>query len=225
MTKYFFVFALMLITSISGYVLKPTDLLVNHNHKVELANAIPNAFGDWQLIKDTRQTIIEPEQEALINKLYSQTYSQTFVNKSSGERVMLSLAYGETQTDGKEVHKPDICYPAQGFSISDINKTDLPIEDGKQKIHANQLVARMNNRVEPIIYWTTLGTHTYNTRLQKKSIEFKYALKNMIPDGMLFRVSIIDSDPDKGNLTLRGFIKDLYLNSQDEYKQRIFGTV
>lgn len=224
MIKYLVVSLLMIVTAIGGYILKPTELLSNHNSKLVLTQAIPNVFGDWQVVTESRQTIVEPEQEALINMLYSQTYSHTFVNKVSGERVMLSLAYGETQTDGKEVHKPDICYPAQGFSISDLKKVELAIDDKTPVIHANQLVAKMGARVEPIIFWTTLGTHTYSTRIQKKSIELNYALKNLIPDGMLFRVSVIDSDINKGNLTLHSFIKDLYNHIQSQDKQRVFGS-
>lgn len=224
MIKYIVVSSLMVLTAVSGYLLKPTDLLVNHNSKLVLEQAIPSEFGDWEQVHEVQQTIIEPEQEALINMLYSQTYSHTFINKVSGERVMLSLAYGETQTDGKEVHKPDICYPAQGFMISDIKKIELKIDGKEPVINANQLVAKMNSRVEPIIYWTTLGTHTYSTRMQKKSIELQYALNNLIPDGMLFRVSVIDSDINKGNLTLQRFISDLYKSTKPQDQQRFFGS-
>jgi len=48
--------------------------------------------------------IANPEQEAQINKIYNQTLTRTYVNPT-GERIMLSIAYGGDQTDNMAVHK------------------------------------------------------------------------------------------------------------------------
>lgn len=224
MFKYIFTFSLMILTSMIAFLLEPTELLANKSEVMDLEKNIPSIFGNWYAIDDEQAQIIEPERAAVINYLYSQTLSKTFVNKKTGMRVMLSVAYGKVQSDGKEVHKPEICYPAQGFTIEKLSKITLDIDGAKQHIHASQLIAKLGDRVEPVVYWTTLGTHSYNSRMQKKQLELNYALKNLIPDGLLFRVSMIDQNTIEANVLLYQFVNDLYSSiSEQSFKKRLFG--
>jgi EpsI family protein len=39
-----------------------------------------------------------------------------YVN-ASGYRIMLSLAYGSDQRGALQAHKPEVRYPAQGFTL------------------------------------------------------------------------------------------------------------
>jgi EpsI family protein len=53
----------------------------------------------------------------------------------------------------------------------------------------------LGNRNEPVTYWTTIGDRVIKSSgLQKKLVEMSYGLRGNIPDGMLIRVSSIDSD-------------------------------
>ena len=54
--------------------------------------------------------------EAIINKIYNQTLTRTYINPR-GDRIMLSIAYGRDQSDALQMHKPELCYPAQGFRL------------------------------------------------------------------------------------------------------------
>jgi hypothetical protein len=96
--------------------LKPTTRIADAGPKIDLETLIPKTFGDWKIDETVTPLIANPEQEALIKKIYNQTLTRTYVNLRN-ERVMLSIAYGGDQSDGMQVHKPEICYPAQGFQI------------------------------------------------------------------------------------------------------------
>ena len=39
---------------------------------------------------------------------------------------MLSIAYGKNQSDALQLHKPEICYPAQGFTL--LAKQNTPLD-------------------------------------------------------------------------------------------------
>lgn len=220
----YIIFTLMVLTSLTAFYLEPKILLANKSDNLNLEKSIPQAFANWRVVDDTHAQIIEPEKAAVINYLYSQSLSRVYVNQKTGKSVMLSIAYGIEQSDGKEVHKPEVCYPAQGFSIERNSKIVLKIGD-RQSLYASHLVATLGDRIEPVIYWTTLGTHTYHSRLQKKRLELEYALKNLIPDGLLFRVSTIVEKQSDTDVILNQFIDDLYTSIDEQaFKNRLFGS-
>ncbi len=90
-----------------------------------LAELIPNEFAGWQTdIAACNALIVNPEQQALLETLYSDTLSRTYIH-TSGRRVMLSLAYGANQSRATQVHRPEVCYPAQGFALGSLSKVTL----------------------------------------------------------------------------------------------------
>ena len=96
----------------------------------DLETMIPRNFGDWR-----RRTAeyeckwsIRNRQE-LINKIYTQTLNRTYVN-NNGYRIMLAIAYGDDQRDSMQMHYPEVCYPAQGFSLQGKEKGTLTTENG-----------------------------------------------------------------------------------------------
>jgi len=163
-----------------------------------------------------------PEQEALIKKIYSQTLSRTYIN-SSGDRIMLSIAYGGDQSDNMSVHKPEVCYPAQGFQILK-NSADT-FATGEGNIPIKRLVAVQGRRIEPITYWTTVGdTVAAVSGLMWKLNVMKYGLTGKIPDGLLFRISSIQADEAKAYRTQDAFARDLLKAMSPSGRERIIGN-
>lgn len=224
MINYFVTFFAMVVTAAFGFLFQPHLLLSDHLPRLNLETQIPNSFGNWISVKADNTQIVEPEQEAIIREIYTQTLSRIYQDTVSGTRIMLSIAYGDRQTDGKEVHKPEICYPAQGYTVSDFHKIRYKIENHSNELNAISMVAKSDYRTEPIVYWTTLGNKTFNSRLQKKIFEFEYALKGFVPDGLLFRVSTIEGNELKANQEIQLFINDLYRSLDAQTKQRLFGS-
>ncbi|MEW6591991.1 MAG: exosortase C-terminal domain/associated protein EpsI, partial [Pseudomonadota bacterium] len=128
--------------------LKPTVMVAQGSPEVNLEALIPKSFGDWRIDETIVPLIANPEQEALLSKIYSQTLTRTYVN-SSNERIMLSIAYGGNQSDNMAVHKPEVCYPAQGFHIVKNPSIAAFAIDEANSIPVKRLVAQQGRRVEP----------------------------------------------------------------------------
>ena len=171
--------------------LKPTKRIADAAPPVDLETMIPKRFGDWRVDPNIIPLQVSPEVRAKLDKLYNQTLARTYVN-GKGQRVMLSIAYGGDQSDNMQVHKPEVCYPAQGFQILKNRSDAFPTGDGS--IPVRRLLATQGNRIEPITYWTTVGDAVAVSGVKWKLYQLKYGLTGKIPDGLLFRISSIQAD-------------------------------
>ena len=105
---------------------------------------------------------------------------------------MLAIAYGDDQRDSMQMHYPEVCYPAQGFSLQAKQRGTLATASGS--IPVTRILTNLGQRNEPVTYWTTVGDKVFQGGFQKKLAEMSYGLNGKIPDGMLIRVSSIDAD-------------------------------
>lgn len=200
--------------------LKPTQKIADGGPTVDLETLIPKTFGDWKIDATITPLIANPEQEAMINKIYNQTLTRTYVN-SRNERIMLSIAYGGDQSDSMAVHKPEVCYPAQGFQILK-NKVGT-FATGEGDIPVKRLVATQGQRIEPITYWTTVGDTVAIKGVAWKFQQIKYGLTGKIPDGLLFRISSIQADESAAYRNQDDFTRALIGAMTPEGKERIIG--
>jgi EpsI family protein len=200
--------------------LKPTQKIADAGPKVDLEVLIPKTFGDWKIDETIAPLITNPVQQAVIDKIYNQTLTRTYVN-SRNERIMLSIAYGGDQSDTMSVHKPEVCYPAQGFQI--LKNKDGLFSTGVGEIPVRRLVASQGQRVEPITYWTTVGDTVAIKGVQWKLQQIKYGLTGKIPDGLLFRISSIQADERAAYRNQDDFSRALIGAMTPEGKQRIIG--
>lgn len=185
---------IMLVALIASIVLKPAHLMADDRNAVEIDKIIPKSFGNWTSSDAVENQIVNPVQEATIKKIYAQTLSRVY--KSNDQVIMLTIAYGKNQSDSTEVHRPDVCYPAQGFRVYDKRSDILETRFGNLKFE--RLMANNNQRLEPVTYWTVIGNKIVSGGFQTKLTKIEYGLKNQIPDGLLFRVSsVIDSESRK----------------------------
>jgi EpsI family protein len=199
----------------------PTKRIVDVLPKLDLEASIPEQFGDWTMDKRAIGGVVNPQQTELLNQLYSQILTRTYYN-SKGYRIMLSIAYGEDQRDGNQLHYPEVCYPAQGFQVTSNRKGTL--DTGLGVIPVRRLETHLSqNRFEPITYWTTIGSQALTGGATKKLAEMRYGLKGEIPDGLLFRISSIDRDTANAFAHQNAFIEQLVGQIPSEVRARITG--
>lgn len=201
--------------------LTPTKKIADQQEKIDLEIMIPIEFGDWRIDKSIIPLQVDAETQAMLDKIYNQTLSRTYVN-SLGERIMLSVAYGGDQSDNLAVHKPEVCYYAQGFEVMKIFADELLTQYGILPI--KRLLAVKGYRNEPITYWVTIGNKAVLPGIDEKLQQLKYGLTGNVPDGMLVRVSSIDSDKNKAYQLQTIFIQDL-LSAVNVYgRTRLIGN-
>ena len=172
-------------------VLTPTVKLIDLKHQINLETLIPSAFNEWEIDTSATPLVINPQVTGEVSKIYTQTLSRTYINKQ-GERVMLSIAYGNDQKTDLQVHRPEVCYRASGFKISTLTKVFVDTNIGQ--IPAMHLVAKQGSRNEPITYWIRMGDVVTRGWFEQKSATLSYELNGKVPDGLLFRVSTISND-------------------------------
>lgn len=202
-------------------LLTPTEKLSNIKPMV-FEDIIPKEFDGWYVEPSTDNIIQSPEQNEVIAKIYSQVLTRTYKNKH-GDRVMLSIAYTDNQTDnaGKQSHKPDICYPAQGFSIEYKKPHEFETEFGS--INSIKMLAVAKDRVEPIIYWSTIGDAVANDIFSIKKAQIKSGLSGVIPDGIIFRVSTVSTGYPADYVIINKYIKSLLSSLSSKDRKRISG--
>jgi EpsI family protein len=218
--KSFILLGLMVVSAALGAALRPRISLADELPPIDLASMVPKAFGEWHEEVNRAAQVVNPQQRDMLDKIYSQTLSRTYVN-SQGYRVMLSIAYGKNQSDALQLHKPEICYPAQGFTLLEKRSTALNIPG--RPISATRLATKFGQRHEPIIYWTVVGDHIVTNGIDKKLAELRYAISNRIPDGMLVRVSSIDPDTQSALKTQSRFAADLVQSLPKTFASRFAG--
>jgi len=214
-------FALMIGAAAGAHIWRPTAHLADSRAKVDLEQMFPAAFGDWKVDKFLPVQLVSPDLEQFLATIYSQTLSRTYIN-SQGQRIMLSVAYGGDQSDATRAHRPEVCYPAQGFQIiaSQTGVVDTP----SHPLRVRQLVAKAGGRVEPISYWITVGDRIALSGTEQKLAQLSYSARGVIPDGMLVRVSNIEANSALAYQLHGSFISQMTSAMSVSVRDRIVGV-
>jgi EpsI family protein len=186
---------LMCSASVAGFAMRPDSKAATKGNAVSLETLVPKRFGDWAELPEQGAQVVNPQTQELLDKLYSQLLVRTYVNKE-GYRIMLSMAYGDDQRGGLQAHRPEVCYPAQGFKLGKVEDGRLPTSYGN--IDVRRLATSLGARNEPVTYWLTVGDQVIKNTLDKRIAEIRLGLTGQIPDGLLFRISSIDNDNARG---------------------------
>lgn len=213
---------LMCLASAMAVVARPSIRMAEQGPAADLETIFPKQFADWRI--DDRMPVVlpSPDVQAQLDKIYSQVLARTYVN-SRGERVMLSVAYGGDQSDGMGVHRPEICYPAQGFQVLSIRRGEVQQLAGRD-IPVQKVLTRLGSRNEPVMYWIVVGNQVVGTNTEQKLAQLTYGLRGRIPDGMLVRVSSISPDNEKAYATQAEFLREIADSIAPQYQARVFGS-
>lgn len=215
--------AALMLVSASGlaHVTRPTAHLADQHAKVDLDALFPKDFGGWRLDTSIPVTIVSPDVEALLNSLYAQTVTRNYIGPN-GERIMLSVAYGGDQSDATRAHRPDVCYPVQGFDI--LSNVDANISIGDADLPVRHMFAKQGQRHEPVTFWFVVGEHVAVSGQQQKLVQLRYGVRGIIPDGMLVRVSSINPNAEAAYQLQARFIADMRQAMPQPARLRVFGS-
>lgn len=187
--------------------IRPSKRLADLQPRVALETLFPKQFGDWQIDDKQPMQLVAPDAQALLNKLYSETLSRVYVQQGTGRRVMLSVAYGGDQSDATRAHRPEVCYPAQGFQL--LSSHDVTVPAAGRALNVRQLVTKLGTRVEPVSYWIVVGDRVALSATDQKVAQLRYGFRGVVADGMLVRVSNIDVDSPAAFALQSTFIQQL----------------
>lgn len=189
-----------------------------------LGSLLPPRLGTWIGEDASRLQLVSPDVQAVLQRLYQQTLARLYRHPEHG-MVMLAAAYGGDQSDATRVHRPEVCYPAQGFTVThpfthvmrlgrDGSAVDLPVQ---------RLVARLGSRHEPVSYWINVGGTVVTSGTQQKLAQMAHGLRGVVPDGLLVRVSTLDRQTDRAWSVHATFIAALHRGVSESHRARVFG--
>lgn len=187
-----------------------------------VAQVVPRTFAEWTS-QDVTDLVAPKEEGSLASRLYGETVGRVYSSGLTGAQVMMLLAHGDTQSDDLQLHRPEICYPAFGFAISQSAPLALLVGQGVS-VPSRHLVADAPDRRETILYWSRLGEFLPTDRKEQQIDRIRTALKGEIGDGLLARFSVLGEDPGAGLSILTTFAPSLVRAVAPALRRVLIGT-
>ncbi|WP_337188893.1 exosortase-associated protein EpsI, V-type [Phenylobacterium sp.] len=182
---------------------------------------LPLQFGAWE--GRPVEDLIGPELAGrLAQTLYSETVARVYFDPNTGASVMLLAAYGDTQSDLLQLHRPESCYPAVGFSLEFAQSINLPLPGGSL-LPARRVIATTQERRENILYWTRMGERLPRTGGEQRVARFENSVQGYIPDGILIRCSAMGAS-EQGFAVLDRFVPELLKAVAVDKRPALVGT-
>jgi EpsI family protein len=199
-------------TAVAAQVLTPHELMAQASATLNLEQAIPQQFGKWKAVPGVG--LVAPsdpdgyaQADENASKIYTQEVGRAYADPE-GHLVMLMVAYGPVQNYRLKAHRPEICYTANGFRVSEKFGATLPVSTDRS-IGVTRLVTQRESRFEPLSYWMRVGNDVSNGIIDRQLIRLKYGLQGLIPDGALIRISTVGVERDLSFKLQDQFIHDL----------------
>jgi EpsI family protein len=182
-----------------------------------LAQAVPEAFGRWQAMPDPllpAQLAVSPDGRPSTDQPYDDVLTRSYRSgEGHGAAVMLALAWGRSQRQEVKIHRPELCYPAQGFELLELADTQFEGLAGQAGgVVGKDMLTRAGQRLEAVSYWIRIGLSYSDSPWRTRWHILREGLEGRIPDGMLVRASRIIATPHEApaaHAVLHRFLVDL----------------
>ncbi len=218
---------LMILMAAVALLMKPrSDLAAT---RVDLERLVPLKFAGWEAegngLPQMSVLLTDPNDPTRGDRAtYDQILTRTY-RKTNGAQVMLALAYGRRQMQELKIHRPELCYFAQGFSVHLLGTTSIRL-DNDRIVRATSLLTESRERKEPVSYWIRIGKDISTSSWQTRWIIFREGVHGSIPDGILVRASsLIDRNVEVASAftVQQEFLRDLYLQLSPQGRQILAG--
>ncbi len=182
-------------------------------------NLAPKTIGKWSF--SNKSGLVLPTEDKLSDSLYSHVVTRVYTS-ATHLPVMLLIAYSNTQNGMLQLHRPELCYPANGYQISQ------PVIDSLSTGFSLQLPVRRFSalgfqRSEQVLYWTRIGEEHPTSWAEQRFAVMRANLRAVIPDGILVRVSTVAPDYDSAKADLEQFTRSLLESSPKQLRALMIG--
>lgn len=209
-----FIVAILLVAIASaGVLLRPSINAAAPDP--ELERNVPQRFGDWRMLPNPLlQASVSTQGATSTDQPYDEVVSRTYVN-SRGDMVMLALAYGKNQRQEVKVHRPELCYPAQGFKVMSLRPAvfeGMRSQVSGENVTGQRMVVDGRGNKEVVSYWIRIGDTYSSSPWRIRWQIMQEGLQGRMTDGILVRVSQrveAGADPLPTHLLLEAFAKEL----------------
>jgi EpsI family protein len=166
----------------------------------DLEHDVPKRIGEWQVVESPLvQVGLTTGKETDMNQPYDETVMRTYQD-GKGHVIQIALAWGQRQRQEIKIHRPELCYPAQGYTVSALREATFPARTvGGQPITGKRMVTKdRNEQTQLVSYWIRIG-HVYSSSAWATRLHIlQEGLKGRMTDGILVRASqYVPSDQDQ----------------------------
>ena len=187
---------------------------------IELSEKIPAEIGIWR--EATLDDVVLPPQTSTSREAYESLVMRRYTS-SFGLSVDFVAAYQPIHSMSSQVHRPEICYPASGFSIKKVEDRIMSLDSGA--IPTRFFRAKRGERIEDVLFWTRIGEKFPATLSQQRKLIAVSALKRKFSDGVLVRVSTQSTGAKIGSDLLIDFVRSLEVSLDSPTRELFFGQV
>ncbi len=184
-----------------------------------LDTLFPAHFGPWR-IDPRADLLVKPPQQGKVHGVYDQVLERTYVDGRA--RIMLLAAQGGEQSAGLQLHRPEVCYPGNGFRVEGIHQVALATQG--RPLPGTRLHAHMPGRSEPITYWMVLGGEVVADNTAFRLRQLRFGLRRRLADGLLVRLSSIEPDAPQAYADHARFAADLSAALSPDARARVMGV-
>lgn len=181
----------------------------------QFSAAIPAQVDGWRS-RASAEVVLPPQDDS--NKLYENLETRIYEGPDV-PAIMLLIAYSSVQQNDIQVHRPEVCYPASGYPIISSRRRELKL--GGKLVNAMELEADRSGLVEKIIYWVRVGDEFPVDWSSQRLAMAKANLQGRVPDGVLFRVSAIESAGEDVSEKLHNFVSGFVAQLSSQMRQKI----
>ncbi|MGC4062627.1 MAG: EpsI family protein [Aquabacterium sp.] len=181
----------------------------------DLERYVPKQIGEWHVVESPLvQVGLTTGKETDMNQPYDETVMRTYQD-DKGHTIQIALAWGQRQRQEIKIHRPELCYPAQGYSVSALHEATFPAKTTSgQPITGKRMVTKdRNDQTQLVSYWIRIG-HVYSSSAWVTRMHIlREGLQGRMTDGILVRASQYTSgDPGQQEATFQRqeqFLADL----------------
>jgi EpsI family protein len=190
--------------------------------EAKLDDLIPRQVNDWTS-HDVTDLVAPREEDSLAARLYSQTVGRVYQQGSGGPEIMMLAAYGETESNELQLHRPESCYPAVGFEIVANAPVRVPVS-AAAFLPARRLIAEAPGRREFIVYWSRIGEHLPVDSSEQRLDRVRTAMAGYVPDGLLMRLSAVEHEASTVFTRIESFISALLRSVPPAQRPALIGS-
>jgi len=184
----------------------------------DLKHAFPEHVAGWT--KAVLPDFILPPEDSLSRSIYTTQVLEGYRNPA-GDSVYCLIAYGAIQDYTLQLHRPEVCYEASGFSISSTHAVALQILN--HEVSATAMKAERETRKETVLFWTRVGNAYPLSQWGIRGEIAKGWFKRRLPDGVLVRFSSTSMAGQAGLGDLERFAQSLMMAMPEAAQTLIMG--
>lgn len=134
------------------------------------------------------------------------------VYRRGDDRVTLYIGYYHTAKKVGAAHDPMVCFPGQGWQISEKKALSIPLPDPPGgAVHLSRMTARLSDRSETVYYWFQAHDQTSGGTFRQKLSLLWNRLRGRGEANAFVRVTVsMGADPAVSDDSARSFIQAFY---------------